>query len=83
MTIARRRRVPDPNPDTYSSLAAYIKATGESQANIARRVGTSQAHISRIAAGDAVPRSLLAARIAAYCHVPLDSFTRANLGKIA
>jgi transcriptional regulator with XRE-family HTH domain len=71
----RRRSFPD--------LATYIAETGQTQAYIARRVGTTQAHISRIANGDAVPRTLLAARIAAFARLPLDSFTRVHLAKHA
>ena len=71
----RRRRYPD--------LASYIAATGDTQTHIAARVGCSQVQISRIAAGDAVPRALLAARLAKYAGIPLDSFTRAHLAKHA
>ena len=67
----------------YRDLGAYIAATRDTQANIAARVGTTQAHISRIVNGDAIPRSLLAARIASYARIPLDSFTRVYLAKQA
>jgi transcriptional regulator with XRE-family HTH domain len=66
-------------PATYPDLASYISGTGDTQANIARRVGATQAHICRIARGQAVPRALLAARIAAYAGIPLESFTRRYL----
>jgi len=67
----------------YPDLATYIEETGESQATIAARVGTSQAHLSRLRHGHAIPRSLLAVRIAMYCRIPLDSFTRVYLAKHA
>lgn len=69
--------------DRFPDLATYIAETGDTQEHIAARVGTTQAHISRIAHGDAVPRSLLAARLATYCRIPLDSFTRVQLAKYA
>lgn len=67
----------------YPDLRAYIAATRDTQAHIAARVGTTQAHISRIVNGDAIPRALLAARLAAYAGIPLDSFTRVHLAKQA
>jgi transcriptional regulator with XRE-family HTH domain len=68
---------------TFPDLATYIAETGATQAYIARRVGTTQAHISRIVNGDAVPRTLLAARLATFARIPLDSFTRVYLSKHA
>jgi transcriptional regulator with XRE-family HTH domain len=65
----------------YSDLAAYIEATGDTQVQIAAAVGSTQGHISRIVTGAAVPRSPLAARLARYAHIPLDSFTRVYLAK--
>jgi transcriptional regulator with XRE-family HTH domain len=60
----------------FADLATYLADTGDTQAHIAKAVGSSQAHISRIAAGELVPRPRLAMRLAAYCRIPLDSFTR-------
>lgn len=74
---------PRPEPPTYADLASYIAGSHDTQANIARRVGSSQAHISRIASGLTMPRPLLAARLAEYARIPLDSFTRMNLAKRA
>lgn len=82
MPAKEKRKKRDELP-TYPNLASYIQQTGERQTRIAARCGTTQAHISRIAAGDVVPRSLLAARIASYCRIPLDSFTRVHLAKFA
>jgi transcriptional regulator with XRE-family HTH domain len=64
-------------PPQYKDLADYIAQTGDTQAHIAARVGTSQAVISRILNRGSVPRALLAMRLAEYAHIPLDSFTRA------
>jgi transcriptional regulator with XRE-family HTH domain len=63
----------------YRSLKDYIERSGDSQDRIAAEVGTSQAHISRIAAGLAIPRPMLAAKLAKYAHIPLDSFIRAHV----
>jgi transcriptional regulator with XRE-family HTH domain len=65
----------------YPTLTAYLKGTGDTQAHIARLTGVSQAAISRIVSGDEIPRPLLAAKIADYCNVPLDSFQRVYLAK--
>lgn len=65
----------------YPDLATYIAESGDTQAAVAARVGASQAHVSRIAGGDIVPRPLLAARIVRYANIPLDSFTRVYLAK--
>jgi predicted transcriptional regulator len=64
---------------TFPDLATFLAETGTTQTYLARRVGTTQAHISRIAAGEVVPRTLLAARLAAFAHIPLDSFQRVYL----
>jgi transcriptional regulator with XRE-family HTH domain len=66
----------------FPDLATYIEVTGDTQVNIAARCGTNQAHISRIASGALVPRPLLAARLARYAHIPLDSFTRIHLARL-
>jgi transcriptional regulator with XRE-family HTH domain len=59
----------------YPNIATYIEKTGDSQASIARVLKIEQAHLSRIVAGLIVPRPELAFRLAAYCKVPLESFT--------
>jgi transcriptional regulator with XRE-family HTH domain len=81
--MAHRPARRPPAAPRYRSLADYIAATGDTQSNIARRVGTSQAHISRLVNGDRIPRALLALRLCAYAHIPLDSFTRIHLQKRA
>jgi transcriptional regulator with XRE-family HTH domain len=75
-----RRFLTLPNP-LYPDLATYLEKSGDSQGNIARTIGVKQAHISRIVAGQMVPRPELAARLAAYCKVPLDSFIKVYLAK--
>lgn len=72
-----------PRLERFPDLATYLKETGDTQDHLAREVGTTQAYISRIASGDAVPRPRLAARLALYARVPLDSFTRVHLAKHA
>jgi transcriptional regulator with XRE-family HTH domain len=66
---------------SYPDLATYIRLTGDSQEHIAARVGTTQANISKIARGDAVPRSLLALALARYCRIPVDSFHRVAVAR--
>lgn len=77
-----RRRRPRRKPQ-YQDLADYIAKTGDTQARIAALVGTSQATISRVAHGGRLPRALLAYRLAEYASIPLDSFTRNHLKRIA
>lgn len=65
----------------YPDLRTYLAESGDTQVAVATAVHTSQAHISRIVAGDVIPRPLLAARLVRHCHIPLDSFTRVFLVK--
>lgn len=67
----------------FPDLATYIAETGDTQANVALACRASQAQISRIVNGTQVPRARLALRIATYCRIPLDSFTRVHLAKHA
>jgi len=78
-----RRRVARADKPRYRDLADYITRSGDTQANIAARVGASQATVSKVAHGVIVPRALLAMRFAEYCGIPLDSFTRAHLARRA
>lgn len=59
----------------YPNLRAYLNVTGDTQANIARACGITQAQVSRILAGKAVPRTALAIRLARYAQIPVESFT--------
>jgi len=78
MPQTKPRRLPR---RSYPHLRAYLAQSGDTQARMARLLDISQAHISRIAHGHAVPRAALAKRIAAYAGIPLDSFTRVYLEK--
>lgn len=74
MRIQPKRRRP-----RYPDLATYLARSGESQTDLARAVGASQAQISRLAAGLALPRADLADRLVRYCRIPLESFNRRYL----
>lgn len=63
----------------YPDLATYLDKTGTRQEDFAALVESTQAHISRIASGEIVPRPELAERIATQANIPLDSFTLKNL----
>lgn len=72
--MGSRRRV-------YPDLATYIAESGDTQEGVAEAVKASQAQVSRIAAGELVPRPALAMRLATYARIPLDSFIRVYLAK--
>jgi transcriptional regulator with XRE-family HTH domain len=61
---------------TYPTLRAYLQSTGDTQEHVAARVGCKQAQISRVVAGQRMPRPALALRLSRYARVPLDSFAR-------
>jgi transcriptional regulator with XRE-family HTH domain len=63
-----------PRP-SFPDLATYIRKTGDTQEHIAHEVGVSQAHLSRIVAGQVVPRPRIALALATYAKIPIDSFT--------
>lgn len=71
------RRPPPPHRPRYQNLADYFARSGDTQVNLAHRFDTSQAHVSRITSGLAVPRPDLALRIAQYCDIPVGSFALA------
>ena len=75
----RRRRLTRLPAARYSDLASYLALSGDTQVQLARRVKSTQSHISRLAKGAIVPRPLLAERLARHAQIPLDSFVRANL----
>jgi transcriptional regulator with XRE-family HTH domain len=62
-------------PSKYPNLRAYLAQSGDTQEQIARALGISQAQVSRILAGKVVPRPALAIRLASYAQIPVDSFT--------
>lgn len=72
---ARRASRPGISRARYPDLATYLERSGDTQAAIAKAMRVSQAQISRILAGKAMPRPSLALRLAAYASIPLDSFT--------
>jgi transcriptional regulator with XRE-family HTH domain len=72
-----RPRRPLHRRPTYENIADYFARSGDTQVNLARRFKTSQAHISRITSGVAVPRPDLAIRLAQYCDIPVGSFALA------
>jgi transcriptional regulator with XRE-family HTH domain len=57
----------------YRTLADYLARAGETQTDLARRVGCSQAVISRVAAGLQAPSFRLALRISKAARVPVAS----------
>jgi transcriptional regulator with XRE-family HTH domain len=65
----------------YTDLADFLEKTGERQEDFAARVGTTQAHISRIVNGESMPRPELAEAIAAKAHIPIESLHRVYLAK--
>ena len=67
----------------YRDLRAYMRATGATQKEVARAVGTSQAAISRILARRQQPRLPLALRLAELANIPLDSLVADTTGEAA
>ena len=69
-----RQRFVLPRP-SFPDLATYIQQTGDTQEHIADEVGVSQAHLSRIVAGQVVPRPRVALALATYAKIPIESFS--------
>lgn len=61
----------------YANLKAYLQASGESQTRLAHRVGCTQAMLSRVVAGKAMPSFSLALRIAKAANIPVESLAPA------
>jgi transcriptional regulator with XRE-family HTH domain len=76
MTHEKTRRRRRGRRQKYPDLATYLEQSGDTQAQVAAMTGTTQAYISRILRGHAIPRPQLALKIAEYANVPLDSFAR-------
>lgn len=74
MKPRRRPAFRRPRPK-YANLRAYMVATGDTQVNIAKAVGITQAQVSRILSGRVMPRPAVAIRLATYAQIPIDSFT--------
>jgi transcriptional regulator with XRE-family HTH domain len=66
---------PRPQPQ-YRDLADYFRRSGDTQSNMAKVLGLSQGHLSRITGGFQCPRPELAHRLAAYARIPEGSFVR-------
>lgn len=62
---------------TYPNLRTYFDETGQTQEKLARRLGVSQAAISKIVNGKVEPSLELALRISRAAGVPLESLVRA------
>ena len=69
-------RVPGGRRRAYPDLVTYIRDSGDTQVNIAARVGVKQPSISRIVRGRGLPTPMLAMALAEYANIPLDSFVR-------
>jgi|SRR5215471_20652245 len=71
-----RRKVHRVPSAQYTDLDEYIDKTHDTLEGIAERVGSTASYISRIRNGWCCPRPRLAARIAKYAGVPIDSFAK-------
>ena len=60
----------------YESLAAYLKATGQTQEQLAAAVGVRQGLISKYVRGAQTPRLAIAIKLNKITGVPLGSLTR-------
>jgi transcriptional regulator with XRE-family HTH domain len=64
---------------TYPNLPAYLKGTGQTQAQLAARLQRTQAYVSKLVNGLQQPPLDEALRIAGICGVPVESLvTREN-----
>lgn len=59
----------------YESLAAYLKATGTTQEQLAEAVGVRQGLISKYVRGQQTPRLALALKLSKHTGVPLEALT--------
>jgi transcriptional regulator with XRE-family HTH domain len=58
---------------TYPNITAYMKATGQSQVELAARLGRSQAFVSKLVNGLTQPSLTEALRIASICRIPVET----------
>lgn len=58
---------------TYPNLRSYLKGTGQTQADLAARLGKSQPFISKLLNGLIQPSLHEALRISERCGVPVES----------
>lgn len=73
--MKRQTRRPRRRPAKYPNFRTYLTRSGDTQENVASKLGISQAQVSRILAGKVVPRPDVAIRLATYAQIPVDSFT--------
>lgn len=60
----------------YASLAAYLRATGTTQEQLAAAVGARQGLISKYVRGAQTPRLPMALRLSKFTGVPLEALAR-------
>lgn len=60
----------------YESLAAYLKATGKTQEQLAEAIGVRQGLISKYVRGAQTPRLAIALKLHKLTGVPLEALTR-------
>lgn len=60
----------------YTSLAAYLKATKQTQEQLAAAVGVRQGLISKYVRGAQTPRLAIAIRLNKVTGVPLECLTK-------
>lgn len=65
----------------YPNLRAFFRENSETQQQIADELGISYPAMSMIKSGQRQPTLELALRIAARCHVPLESLILAEKAK--
>lgn len=60
----------------YTSLAAYLKATGRTQEQLAAEIGVRQGLISKYVRGAQTPRLAIAIKLSKVTGVPLEALSR-------
>lgn len=60
----------------YTSLRAYLQATGTTQEQLAAMVGVRQGLISKYVRGEQTPRLPMALRLSKLTGVPLEALAR-------
>lgn len=62
----------------YPSLTAYLKATKQTQDDLAAALGIRQGQLSRYVRGETMPRPKMALKIAAHTGVPVSALIQAR-----
>jgi transcriptional regulator with XRE-family HTH domain len=57
----------------YPNLRTFMDATGITGTELANQLGCSQGFVSMLRSGDRRPSLPWALKIAAHCHIPLES----------